>query len=389
MSSDSRETPYIVYGTVPWDRPWLTEHNLAHALARSSPVLFVEPPVTPLTPFRYGVRRESLDEARRLLRRPVRRAGRVFVLRLIAAPPLEHPRARRASAPWLRAQVRSAVARLGLRHPTVLAFRSVIELLGTAGERACVYVVKDFVEAGGALIGREASVIAAEEHRMCARADLVCAVTRRLQETLAERGVEAALLPHGFHADLAALYDTAERPPAYERLGRPLLGYAGRIDGRLDFAALAALADRYPKGSLVMIGPVSPRLPRTELHQLVERPNVHLLGARSREELPAYLSYLDCCLMPYRDDEWARHGSPLKLWDALYAGPPIVGSGYSVLADHPFVNYASPPGRLPDVVAAALGENGDRRDLRRAYALENSWDRRAAELDRLLTSQLR
>jgi glycosyltransferase involved in cell wall biosynthesis len=270
----------------------------------------------------------------------------------------------------------------------VLAFRSVIELLGAAGERACVYVVKDFVEAGGTLLGRETSAIAAEERRMCEGVDLVCVVTKRLQETLAERGVEAALLHHGFHADLAPLYDAAERPPAYERLGRPLLGYAGRIDGRLDFAALAALADRYPKGSVVMIGPVSPRLPRSQLQPLIERANVHLFGARGREELPAYLRYLDCCLMPYRDDEWTRHGSPLKLWDALYAGPPVVGSGCVVLADHPFVHYASPPGRLPDVVAEALRENGERRDLRRAYALANSWDLRAAELDGLLARRL-
>lgn len=379
---------YVVYGTAAWDAPWLTEHNLAHALAGDRRVLYVEPPVTPLTPVRYGIRRDSLREARRLVRPGIRRAGRLHVLRLVALPPLEHPRARRASAPLLRAQVARAVRRVGLRDPVVLACRSMLELLGAAGERGCVYIAKDLLDAGGALIGRDAGALAGEELEMCERADLVCVVTRRLQETFAARGIEAEVLPHGFHADLAPLYDNAERPAEYEGLGRPLLGYAGRIDGRLDFSALSAVADRYPDGSVVLIGPISPRLPREELDRLARRPNVRLLGPRDRQALPAYLRHLDCSLMPYREDEWGRHGSPLKLWDALYAGPPVVGSGYVALTDHPLVHYASPPARLPDVVAVALGENGAHRELRREQALRNSWDRRSAALERLLADRL-
>lgn len=379
---------YVIYGTAAWDAPWLTEHNLAHALARNRRVLYVEPPVTPLTPLRYGIHRDSLQHARRLLRAGIRRDGRLHVLRLVALPPVEHPRARRASAPLLRAQVARAVGRLGLREPVVLACRSMIELLGAAGERSSVYVAKDLLDAGGALIGRDAGALADEELEMCKRADLVCVVTRRLQETFAARGIESEVLPHGFHADLAPLYDSAQRPAEYEHLGRPLLGYAGRIDGRLDFSALGALADRYSHGSVVLIGPISPRLPREELDRLAERPNVRLLGPRDREALPAYLRHLDCSLMPYREGEWGRHGSPLKLWDALYAGPPVVGSGYVALTDYPLVHYASPPARLPDVVALALAENGNRRELRREQALANSWDRRSEALERLLAERL-
>jgi glycosyltransferase involved in cell wall biosynthesis len=379
---------FVVYGTVPWDSPWLTEHNLASALARRHRVLFVEPPLTPLTPVRYGLGRESLRQARRLLPPLLNAAGGLHVLRLLAVPPLGHPRARRVSVPLLRAQVARAAARLGLRDPVVLAPHPMVELLGAARERARVYLAKDLLEAGGALIGRDGASVAEEERRMCAQSDLVCVVTRRLQETFNSRGVAAELLPHGFHAELAALYDDAERPPEYERLGKPILGYAGRIDGRLDFAAIGTLADRYPEGSVVLIGPVSPRLPRSELDPLAQRPNVHLLGSRARHELPAYLRHLDCCLMPYREGDWLRHGSPLKLWDSLYAGPPVVGSGCTALTDYPLVRYARPAERLPDAVAVALRENGAGRDARRAYALANSWDRRAEDLEALLESRL-
>jgi teichuronic acid biosynthesis glycosyltransferase TuaH len=379
---------FVVYGTVPWDSPWLTEHNLASTLARRHRVLFVEPPLTPLTPVRYGLRRDSVRQARRLLPPLLNRAGGLHVLRLLVLPPLGHHRARRASAPLLRAQVGRATARLGFRDPVVLAFHPVLDLLGAARERACVYLAKDLLEAGGTLIGRDGAAVAQEERRMCARSDLVCTVTRSLRETFASRGIDAELLPHGFHAELAPLYEEAERPREYEHLGKPLLGYAGRIDGRLDFAAIGKLADRFPEGSVVLIGPVSPRLSRSRLDALTDRPNVYLLGSRARQELPAYLSHLDCCLMPYQDGEWLRHGSPLKLWDSLYAGPPVVGSGCTALTDHPLVHYARSANSLPETVAVALRENGAGRQARRAYALANTWDQRAADLETLLESRL-
>lgn len=377
-------TDFVVYGTVAWERAWLTEQNLAHALARAHRVLYVEPPITPVSPIRYGIRRSTFGEIRRLFPPLVNRVGSLEVARLLALPPLEHPRARRVSAPLLRRQVARLVRRLGIRSPIVIAARAMPEIAGAAGERASVFLIKDLVAAGGALLGRDVEAITAEERAMCEAADLVCAVTPQLQETFAARGFPTALLRHGFHADLAPLYDAAEPPAEYARLPRPLLGYGGRIDGRLDFDAIRALADRFREGSILMIGPVSPRLARAQLLDLVQRPNVHFLGPFARERLPAYLAHLDCILMPYREDEWGQHGSPLKLWDALYAGPPVVCSGYTILRNHPLVHFASPPGRLPDVAARALSENGAQCDARRAHAVENSWERRADEFEELL-----
>src|SRR5688500_3568352 len=118
---------YVIYGTGAWDRPWLTEHNLANALSRRHRVRFVEPAVTPPTPVRYGVSGDSLAALRRMLLSSRLRevAPNLHVLRLVALPPLEHPRARGRSVPLLRRQVRRAVSRLGLAEPVAVAARSV------------------------------------------------------------------------------------------------------------------------------------------------------------------------------------------------------------------------------------------------------------------------
>jgi glycosyltransferase involved in cell wall biosynthesis len=270
----------------------------------------------------------------------------------------------------------------------VVAARAVLDLLGAARESLRVYLVKDLAEAGAAMLGKDAAVVARQMAEMCARADLVVAVTPALRDTLAERGVRSELLPHGFHSELAPVYDGASRPAEYEALPSPRLGYTGRIDARLDFEALELLADRFAHGSVVLVGPVSPLLADEAFDRLARRHNVHLLGARPREELPGYARHLDCCLMPYRDDEWLRHGSPLKLWDYLYAGPPLVGSGCAALRDYPLVSFAESPGDLPELVERALRDGAAERAERRAFALANTWDRRAEQLGEIVERAL-
>lgn len=382
---------FVVFGTVPWQEPWFVEHNLADALARRHRVLYIEPPVTPLSPLRQrsaARRRAVLGEVRR--RRP-RNVGRLHAFRPLALPPLEHPRARTASAPFVRRQVRQAARSIGIERPVaVAAQRSTAELRGAVDERLLVYLVIDWVGAGGELLGVDGKRLRADAEEMCRTADLICASSRELRSRLAEGGLESELLPHGFHADLTDRYDSAASPPEYSGLPRPLIGYSGTIDARLDFEALAALADRYADGSLVLVGPFSPRLPRELIEPLATRRNVHILGPRPRVDVPAYQRHVDCSVMPYRDDEWTRHAMPLKLWDYLYAGPPIVGSGCESLREFPppLVRFSSGPAGLVEAVGEALAAGDDGREQRRALALANSWDVRARRLEELVEMRL-
>jgi beta-1,4-mannosyltransferase len=380
------EPSYVVFGTSPWSDPWLTEQNLAYALSKRHRVLYVEPPMTPLTPLRYPGRGRQLGYA---LARSLRWDRGVAIYQPLVLPPRSHPVAARLSAPILAGEVGRVVARLGLSRPVVISGDATPGLLGAAGERLSIYLVKDWVDGDGHLLGRDSSQLAAERDAMCERADLICAISRTLQETLARRGFEAELLEHGFHSDVADRYD-ADEPAEYAGLPRPLLGFAGRIDGRLDLGLLEALADRFRSGSILLIGPVVPRIDQAALRRLTDRHNVHLLGSFGRDELPPYLAHLDCALIPYFDSQWARHGSPLKLWDYLYAGPPVVGSGYSILRDYEpdFVRFASDTEGFIDAVERSLDDPPERREHRRAFAARNTWDARAGDLEAIVAKAI-
>lgn len=375
---------YVFYGSVPWAYLWLTEQNLAHALADRHKVLYVDPPMSPLTPFRYRGRTSTPTRLRDVR---VRREGPVTVVRPLSLPPVENARARRVSATFVRSQIRRAAAQLGLQRPVVVSARWGPGLEGALETPLRVQLIMDWFEAGADLLGRPRDEIAAETDAACATADMICATSRRIVRGLAERGHRAELLRHGFHADMTAAYDASE-PPEYARLQRPIMGYTGTIDARLDFETLAALAERTP-GTIVLIGRVSPRLDPAALDALAERANVKLLGPRDRAELPPYIAHLDCALLPYLEDEWGRYGSPLKMWDYLYAGPPIVGSGYLELQDYPppLVRYARGTDEFVAAVAEAVDSGADTREARRSYALQNTWDDRARELEALVAEK--
>src|SRR6202022_2777449 len=110
---DPMERSYVIYATMPWNGPWNVEHNIAHAVAARHPVLYVDPPLSPATPFRYGLTDASPRQLADVVDRRTRRSGRLQVFTPLALPPLTHPRMQRASLPLVRAQIRRAVTRAG------------------------------------------------------------------------------------------------------------------------------------------------------------------------------------------------------------------------------------------------------------------------------------
>jgi len=111
-------------------------------------------------------------------------------------------------------------------------------------------------------------------------------------------------------------------PREVAHLQRPIFGYFGVIDERIDYSLLAALAERFPQASIVMVGPLA----KVEQHQLPNMPNIHWLGQRSYDELPALVKAFDVCLMPFALNEATQYINPTKTLEYMAAGKPIVST---------------------------------------------------------------
>jgi UDP-galactopyranose mutase len=111
-------------------------------------------------------------------------------------------------------------------------------------------------------------------------------------------------------------------PGDQEDLPRPRLGFYGVIDERFDTALLDEVARMRPGWSFVMVGPVV----KISEDELPKRPNIHYLGGKTYDQLPAYLSGWDVALMPFAMNESTQFISPTKTPEYLAGGKPVVST---------------------------------------------------------------
>jgi len=161
------------------------------------------------------------------------------------------------------------------------------------------------------------------EKRLLARTDLVFTGGRSLFE--AKRGRHARV--HCFPSSVDAAHfmrarEAQTEPHDQAGIARPRLGFFGVVDERMDLDLLDRMAAKRPGWQFMMVGPVV----KVEPDMLPRRPNIHWLGGRQYESLPAYLSGWDIGVMPFAMNESTRFISPTKTPEFLAAGLPVVST---------------------------------------------------------------
>jgi len=280
---------------------------------------------------------------------------------------------REANRVSVRTRVEAAVARLGMRAPIVVStVPNGVDGAGIGGSQALIYYcVDDFTNWPGV----DTDVAAEMERELLDVAAGVVATSARLAETRRPRRGVTTVLPHGVDVrHFARASDPATTPRSGLRRGRPLLGYIGLVDERMDVDLVARAAKRRPDWDFVFVGPTD-RAPDRRL----ERDNVRLLPAVPYAALPEVLAAFDVALLPYARNELTRSINPLKLREYLASGRPVVSTSLpEVLAYAPEVRIADDVDAFEAAVEAALAGPRDRRVARAALLAGEDWDARAA-----------
>jgi UDP-galactopyranose mutase len=156
----------------------------------------------------------------------------------------------------------------------------------------------------------------------------------------------------------------------------PRVGFFGVIDERMDLALLGGLADLRPDLQFVMIGPVV----KIAEDSRPFRGNIHWLGSRSYDELPAYLSGWDVALLPFALNESTRFISPTKTPEYLAAGRPVVSTSITDVVtpygDEGLVWIADSVDAMSEAIDEALASDRPARQRHvDAFLSQTSWDR--------------
>ncbi len=327
----------------------------------------------------------------------VDRAGRFFVLTPPPRLPFRHVfrLVGRVQQAMLRAAIRRACRRAGFESPILWTFlHQSAGLVGSLGERLAIY---HCVDPWGELIpaarlGRR-EVVLEDERDLARRVDVVVATAAALRNDLLPHNRASHYVPNAVDADavLGAIrkLDPARDDDPLANYPRPRIGFVGAPERKLDADLLAEVARIAPDLSFVIVGPLRNFPGRRRLERL---PNVALIGAVPASQVPAHVLAVDVAIIPFRVDSLTRGVSPLKLFEYLAAGKPVVSTPIPEVADYrDVVRTASDAAGFASAIREALEEAEDPEKLRLRVeaAQQNTWNHRVADVARLLETKLR
>lgn len=387
----SLATPYsfVCFSGAFYDAPtWTNRQHIMSRLAKRHPVLYVEP--------RIWIVRYILDH----WRKPVyvwRFLKRVLWWETIN-PNLfikaqwnlipgsrEYRFVGRLNHRLNRWNVRLAARLLGFNPPGVVWLYDTegAEYLDVWPQAQVVYDCVDdhAVQAGP---DRNAERVREEEQAILKRAALVTVTSRRLYEQKKPFNSNVHLVEQG--ADVELFTQPARVSPFDLAQGRPLIGSVGALDSyKFDFDLIDQTARAHPEWHFVFVGQPVVERGSEALGRVSELPNVTVIGAVAREEVPVWVHGFDVCIIPYRANDYNRSSFPLKFWEFMASGKPIVVSGLPELKHYAeLIGYAESAKQFDEEIKKALLSPEVGKQKRISLAQEHSWEKRVGRLEELL-----
>jgi glycosyltransferase involved in cell wall biosynthesis len=306
----TEHSPIIVHCHLRWDFVWQRPQQIFSRLAAHHPVLFLEEPL-----------REG-SKAQLRITEP-----QANIVRVVPVLPADFAASTEAQCSAVLPMLKHALR----EHPLLAGrFNSPVEwfyspmtaplMLGQFDSIRTVYDCMDEL----ANFRFAPPDIAKRERFLMSNADVVFTGGYQLFESKVQHHDNVHFYGCGVdveHYGRARRSDTA-LPAEVADLPHPVLGYFGVIDERLDYELLAQVAQAFPQGSVVMVGPHA----KVDPAALPRRSNIHWLGQRTYAQLPPLVKSFDVCLMPFALNDATRYINPTKTLEYMAAGKPVVST---------------------------------------------------------------
>ncbi len=379
---------FVYFGPERWQSMWRNRHQLLSRLARANRAVYVEPRPY-VAEVVAGVRRRALTWADLAAGGLRVEAENLWVYEPPRYAPLGGPPPVRAVTHALRrGHLRQALRRISEQRPIVwLSTPTQFDARYDLPARLRVYHIVDDYLGYHDLPAAQQAAWARKERDLIDWADLVIVVSQALLDSKGAGNPKFRLLPNA--VDISAYQDRPARPVLAD-LPRPILGYVGLISVRLDLALLDDLAAAHPAWTLALMGTVYRSGCAELLDRLAARPNVRLLPPAPGDQVPDVVCSFDVGLAPYRVTRETIHASPLKIYEYLAAGLPVVAAdvpGARQFVD--VVRLATGPAEWAAAIAASLSANTpEARATRQRAVAPHTWDARVETLSDYLTEAL-
>jgi GT2 family glycosyltransferase/glycosyltransferase involved in cell wall biosynthesis len=221
-----------------------------------------------------------------------------------------------------------------------------------------------------------------EELLLAQECDLLLVTAEGLRRKFIDRGLSPVLIRNGVDCDFFA---GAPCQTNLSGVPKPIIGYFGAIADWIDLDLISAVAALRPQYSFVLIGQVFGR----DITPLQELPNVFLLGNQPYESIPGYLREFDACMIPFLLNDVTAATDPVKLYEYLSLGKPVVATGMAEILEHGDLIYiAKGVEDFSQKLDRCLAESGDDLKNRRIeFAKRNTWADRVEAIQSAVQSK--
>lgn len=224
------------------------------------------------------------------------------------------------------------------------------------------------------------------QRKLVKKSDLTIISAQKLRDDIigVDKKAKIEYIANGVDADFfieqAKLVQT---PEDLKNIPKPVIGFIGSLFHWVDIDLIAQTAQTYPDYSFVLVGPV---------HEITipKLPNIYHLGAKPYADIPAYVNTFDVCLIPFIRDPLSDKVDPIKVYEYLALGKPVVAINLPELEKMRALIYLAKDDNqfIAMTKQAAFENNPEIRDKRIQYAKENSWDARVDDLTKIITAHL-
>lgn len=252
------------------------------------------------------------------------------------------------------------------------------------------YVMYDCVDdhAAQAGVDRNSKRVEEEESVILERANLVTTTSHHLFELKKKRNPNTHLVLNAGDVELFSQRTTGKLPAMMQNIKQagPVLGSVGALDSyKVDFDLLVSVAEAVPAWQFVFIGKpvVDKRIPA--LKRLRALPNVHVISNIPRKEVPLYAQAFDVCLIPYKYSRYNASSFPLKFWEFMATGKPVITSGLPELKPYtPLSVHIKNADEFISATKKALKHPTEGQMERMNLAEQNTWAARVGKILKLI-----
>ncbi|GGC71305.1 glycosyl transferase [Pedobacter quisquiliarum] len=229
------------------------------------------------------------------------------------------------------------------------------------------------------------------EKQLVAKSDLVICTSKALYLEKSTQNSNTFFIPNGTDLNPKGIGNvTFDRHDKLKSIPRPVIGYLGTIERRINFELITEVIMLNPDKSFVFAGPVSEGFVPEELYKLQ---NVRFLGTISHQDVEQMISSFDVAIIPFKKDDVSKTIFPIKLFEYLSAGKPVVATDFNEdLKDYTedCVAYCRTATNFSYALNDMLQKDSEaEKQRRRQLAQKNTWEVRASQFAEILNSHLK